>query len=1214
MVPPDNDDPSRGPPSIGEESDKSGVDSQWLIQLEKYDDQIRRKLKKNENRSTSVVLNDSPETDHWSDASGSDDFSVGDPQLSEMLRLLNSRARGGTAMDGSVSTQPPIQSLDRNRDAITSDEFFRRNPIGKRIERFRIDRLIGKGGFGRVFLASDEVLCRDVAIKVVPIGNLNEPRRSVLFEARAAAKLQHPNLVPLFEVTQDDHYQYLISEYCPGPTLSQYLRDEASFNLPDQWLTSIMLSLASAIAYAHRMGLAHRDIKPGNVLLVPTATIDDDELPFAPRLTDFGLVQDISDPVGDQNLVRLAGTIKYMPPEHFEIGKDIDFRRCDIYSLGVVFYQLISGRLPYEADRPKDLVAKIYSQDCPPPTRPHGKTSVDMVAICMKCLNGDPAKRYQSTDDLFSDLIRLKDGREVSVRPRGTLERLTAIASLSPVLSSLLLAFTITLAMAAGMLVQSKTKLIGKHRAMMDVVKLLEKNRIVSERTKLLAIASAQEADIQRLEAQRQQIAAQDAAYRSDLRHALTGLNRGNFAAAGNSLATIGTYARTDQMERFDYRLVSAITYLDCDYIPPLEHKIEELFFVPATRQIGVACNDGTVVFYDRDTAEELTRRRFIENGHLYAATASGDGATIAIGCGRRTAKNTKKEANSIVVFDRETGRTIYSNDYFSTTIDALSLSRDANRIVVAPRYQSLASIDLAEPLRRTYHRSEDRNRQVCMTEDDRIIAIKNGRSVCCWPFAGQERLWEIEHDHDLTIDRIAASRDGRFVLSCFKRPYVLLHSIDPITQSVTPMRLDSEGSILNLVAVSPLGKFAVAGAVTGEVIVWKILENSSDPNGDSEIVAATGVKRQSHNGLLTSLLVDDDGRVYSTSEDQKLCFWSSQERSRLLHQPATSSINATVSTISADGQRMYLGGNDGTIAMKPLPAGEPIQIRSPNHQEVRKMSWSRDGRQLAVADRGGNVTIIIPQQSDPKADDHEPISMSIRLPQTVCDESITDLQFDRDGRRLAVCQGLYVVSILNLPDVDAPDLSQPMTLGNVVKLKRSAHGMVWLNENQILTFGDSIRRWTIGENAEIELGGGTPEVQCVLNDVTRKRILVGVVDGSIRVYDHEGKLCEISDPWPSESPFQSRYQNIALIDISPDQNTIFTGSSTGETAIWDAGKLAFLGTLPFGVPHTAVASAQITKDQNGMLIHWSNICTSKQRIPSDSNPISQTLVIKIQK
>ena len=298
----------------------------------------------------------------------------------------------------------------------------------RQLGRFSIQRELGRGGFSVVFLAHDPVLNREVALKV--------PRPEVLItegvrlrfdrEAQAVARLTHPNLVPLFEVGEAGAIAYIVSAYCPGPTLAQLLheRDEP---LAPRTAARLVAQLADAVHYAHTQGVLHRDIKPGNVLMEPVSAQAEavatggsrEPLPFVPKLVDFGLAK-LDD--GDRVETRVGtalGTPGYMAPEQVNGRISAMGPATDVYGLGVLLYESITGARPFAGSNETDTFRRILSEDPPRPTNRVPQLSRDLEAICMKCLEKSPDRRYGSAALLADDLRRFLSGRSTLARPIG---------------------------------------------------------------------------------------------------------------------------------------------------------------------------------------------------------------------------------------------------------------------------------------------------------------------------------------------------------------------------------------------------------------------------------------------------------------------------------------------------------------------------------------------------------------------------------------------------------------------------------------------------------------------------------------------------------------------------------------------------------------------------------------------------------------------------
>jgi serine/threonine-protein kinase len=222
-----------------------------------------------------------------------------------------------------------------------------------------LERLLGRGGMGAVYLAHELALDRDVAIKVLPpeFAGAPELRERFRREARTAARLNHPNIVPLYTFGEVDGLMYFVMGYVAGESLAGRLKREGAL-APDE-AYSLLADIADALSYAHRHGVVHRDIKPDNILI--------DGESGSPRLTDFGIAKAAASDAQLTMTGQMIGTPAYMSPEQ-ALGSPEADARSDIYSLGVVAYEMVSGRLPFDAKTPMDSLMQRLKQE-PRPLR-----------------------------------------------------------------------------------------------------------------------------------------------------------------------------------------------------------------------------------------------------------------------------------------------------------------------------------------------------------------------------------------------------------------------------------------------------------------------------------------------------------------------------------------------------------------------------------------------------------------------------------------------------------------------------------------------------------------------------------------------------------------------------------------------------------------------------------------------------------------------------
>lgn len=267
--------------------------------------------------------------------------------------------------------------------------------------RYRIIRRLGQGGMARVFLAQDESLHRQVAIKVLADRHSDDPHFIERFqrEARAAARLNHPNIVQVYDQSQGG-MSYIVQEYVEGETLKDLIRRESPLD-PRRAIT-IALQILAALRIAHQQGVVHRDVKPQNILMQPDGKV---------KVADFG----IASAGGDTEMTEagsIVGTAQYLAPEQargLTVGPP-----ADLYALGIVLYEMLSGRVPFEGDTAVN-VAMRHVQEAPQPlTERNPLVPVALEAVVMRALAKDPRQRYQSADEMGIELDRVRQGLPIS--------------------------------------------------------------------------------------------------------------------------------------------------------------------------------------------------------------------------------------------------------------------------------------------------------------------------------------------------------------------------------------------------------------------------------------------------------------------------------------------------------------------------------------------------------------------------------------------------------------------------------------------------------------------------------------------------------------------------------------------------------------------------------------------------------------------------------
>ncbi len=351
---------------------------------------------------------------------------------------------------------------------------------GVSVPGYEILDVLGRGGMGVVYKARQLRLKRLVALKMILAGAHAGEAEVARFraEAEAVARLQHPNIVQIHEVDEAAGRPFLALEFVDGGSLAGRL-DGTPWPAPRA--AELVEALARAMHHAHQHGVVHRDLKPANVLMAADGQ---------PKVTDFGLAKQLDSAQGQTRTGAILGTPSYMAPEQAG-GRSKDIGPAtDVYALGAILYELVTGRPPFVAETPLDTVLHVVSEEPVPPRRLNPKLPRDLETVCLKCLEKAPGKRYASALELAEDLGRFRDGEPIRARPVGVPGRAWRWCRRRPLvagLTALVLALGLGAAVAVPWAVHRQALLRAESAAKEREIELAQERAATQEREAQLA-------------------------------------------------------------------------------------------------------------------------------------------------------------------------------------------------------------------------------------------------------------------------------------------------------------------------------------------------------------------------------------------------------------------------------------------------------------------------------------------------------------------------------------------------------------------------------------------------------------------------------------------------------------------------------------------------------------------------------------------------------
>jgi WD40 repeat protein/tRNA A-37 threonylcarbamoyl transferase component Bud32 len=1003
---------------------------------------------------------------------------------------------------------PPSRSLTRTGESLPQSS------AGRCIGEYELLEPIGHGGMGIIYKARQVRLQRFVAVKMIRPDRLTSPTDVLRFrsEAEAAASLDHPNIAPIYEVGEHEGEHYFSMKLIEGGSLAQNLPRLAA-NVPAG--VSLLMAAARAVHYAHQRGVLHRDLKPVNILL------DSDGRPY---VTDFGLAKRLDRKAGTASLTEqgmIVGTPSYMAPEQASNQAAVS-TAADVYSLGAVLYELLTGRPPFCAATPLDTLVQLRDQEPVAPRRVNRRVDRDLETVCLKCLRKEPAQRYPSAAALADDLERWLRGEPIEARPIGRCRRALKWARRQPGVATLVV--VLVLAFVAGV-----AGVIGHWRHLVD---------------------SAQ--------------AERRTAYARAIGQAYAEWRAGNAGSAEPALSECPADLRSWEWHylRRLFRVRQLATLSGHD------DAVQAVAFSPDGSRIVSAGADGVVQVWDRQSLHAVLTLR----GHTAAVTAvafSPDGRRLATGsadgslylwnsasgepvavwrghggpitgvafdpAGRRLVStgSGKPALGELKLWDAASGK-VLATQTWSALLAAVVFSPDGRFLVTAGHdgqgivwdadtLKDIGTLD-GQNARKAiddvrFKKRDVRCTSVAFSADGQSVgsSSSNGAARVWRRSTAPERLFSQEFREFLTPAQVGVSglafsgRDGRIILAADSADNTVRAWFTKTGKPAFTLR--GHRAEVTSVACSPDGACLLSGSRDRTVKLWDIRRHDDDLT----LRASEGY---------TSIAFSPDGAyLASAPRDKAVLIWDiTTGKIAVRWRSLPASVNGLA--FSADGLQLAAADSDGVVRVRQVPSGqETLDLRGHNGA-VHAVAFSGGGERLASAGEDGTVRLW----------DLALGREMLRL--TAHAGTVYAVAFSPDGRRLVSAGADGVVRVwdagtgqqrLALGDHDGPVYAMAFrsdgrrlatagedqvvrvwdaATGELVQSLRghtgSVRGLAYGPEGRLASAGDdmAVRLWDEAGHELLALRGHTRTVRAVQFSRDGHRLASASDDWTIKVWD----------------------------------------------------------------------------------------------------------------
>jgi WD40 repeat protein len=1002
---------------------------------------------------------------------------------------------------------------------------------------YEIVRELARGGMGVVSLARQISLNRPVALKMILAGQLADEIdvRRFYTEAEAAANLDHPGIVPIYEVGRHDGQHYFSMGFVEGQSLAQRLADGP---LPPREAAAQMIQVAEAIEYAHSRGVIHRDLKPGNILL---------DRKGRPQVTDFGLAKKLQSDSGLTGSGQIMGTPSYMPPEQAGGHRGAVGPTADVYALGATLYALLTGRPPFQAATAMETVLQVLGDEPVPLRRLNPSISRDLETIVLTCLAKEPGRRYASAAGLADDLGRFLEGEPILARPVNRFERAIKWARRRPMIAAL--AGTTLLATVIG--VVGIAWQWRKAEAQRGIA--VEKTREATEKAESLE---------RQLYVNRVNLALREAAM-------------GNLPRANGLLE-----AGPPRLRRWEWDYVRRLCHLDRLTFSGHGAPLWAVAFSPDGRTVASGSGDwpysnqaghGELVLWDSSDGRERFARRGLR-GAVQCLAFSPDGRRLATGSGLRA----PGLEGMITVRDASDGRVLLERPVPGLSVLSVAYSPDGRRFLAGLGYfnstevghaELLDAVDLKEV--RRFPGGPGGVTVAAFAPGGDEVALASAGQVDLWGLTGRSPA-RMLRAHQKWVYALAFSPDGaRIATGGFDGLAVLW---DRRTGEMV-RKLEGHASFVRALAFSPDGGRLLTGGEDNSTRIWDV--------GDGRLVAAF----RGHSGFVQAVAYSPQGHTLATAGlDRMVKLWDARAGAQVMYRGHDSWVRGASFAPSGRLIATTKGGNYGTPT---LDLWDPETGRRTRRVDgvtgfYAGVSFSPDGRRLAVAGADGVVRLLDPDTGAELAAlrghrgqlrclAFEPAGRWIA---TSCDDGLVrmfdpgtgeclrsldghggpvcGLAISRDGRVIASAEARGLILVRDVEDgrvrwrLDRPGATiDPRRDSSPLALSPDGSRLASIGWDDATRSGE-VRAWELqAGRLAFAARGHSGIIHALVFSPEGERIFSASDDKTIRIWD--------ARTGDEVLRLEGHTAAVLCLDLSPDGGRLISGGLDQTARIWDA-------------------------------------------------------------